>query len=138
MIDYMVRDVLKYSAEAGKAFAKIEIARDAPEPTVNFSPGVLKEANTLSTYMLEQVYRHPIVARQNMKARVVLERLFEVSLNNPTILPKWIQSRLAGLDRCGIAREVAHYLASLSDRAALDLYAEIYESGARGMGHFLD
>jgi dGTPase len=109
-------------------------ARNIQDPIVAFSEEVAPQINRLLDFMMERVYRGPVVARQNYRARHILRELFEALLNNPTLLPVWVQPLVEeGSSRAPL--EIARFLAGLTDRGATDLYAELFEPSERAMGH---
>ena len=78
----------------------------------------------------------PLVSRQNAKADHVLQRLFETIRGNPRLLPTYVQQRINGVgDPGAVAHEVGYFLATLTDRGALDLYGELFVPADRAMGH---
>ena len=109
-------------------------ARDIWDPIVWFSEEVAPQVNCLLDFMMETVYRGPVVTRQNYRASHIIRELFEALLHNPRLLPLWVQP----LVKRGSKREtleVARFLAGLTDRGAADLYAELFEPTERMMGH---
>lgn len=133
LIDTLVRDVLANSAAVGSGIATLEDARNREEPVVTFSPKREEEVDALLEFMYEEVYKSPLVARQNFKSERVLRLLFEALLENGKLLPRYVQEKI-GEDESNRKQHAAHYLAGLSDRAALDLYAELFEPEERAMG----
>ena len=94
------------------------------------------QLDRLRDFLYERVYKGPLVARQNTKADYVLERLFETLCAKRLLLPWNVQQRINGSeDATVIARNVALFLASLTDRAAIDLYGELFVPSDRAMGH---
>lgn len=139
LIDYLIRDV---ATEFGKRIKlhkikTLEEARGLEQPLVSFSPDVQSQVNRLLNFMTEIVYQGPIVARQNYRAGHILRSLFEAishkdSLN---ILPLGVQEQInIGSNKY---LEIARFLASLTDRGATDLYAELFEPSERAMGHHI-
>jgi dGTPase len=139
LIDYLIRDV---ATEFGKRIkhpkiTTLEEARGLDQPLVSFSPDVQSQVNRLLDFMTEIVYQGPIVARQNYRAGHILRSLFEAlshkdSLN---ILPLDVQEQInKGSNK---SLEIARFLASLTDRGATDLYAELFEPSERAMGHHI-
>lgn len=134
LIDTLMRDVLKHSIETGHAIPTLEDARAVENPIVTFSQKTQGRVDLLLKYMYEEVYKSPLVSRQNFKSERVLEDLFRALIEKPKLLPRYIQEQVEGVDIGAKRIHVAHYLAGLSDRAALDLYAELFEPRERAMG----
>ncbi len=136
LISILLYDVLYESARRGAGVPSLEVARDSESAVIDFSPGMRDEVTAIRDFLYERVYKSPLVSRQNAKADHVLERLFESLRGNPRLLPTYVQQRINGTpDRSSIAHEVAFFLASLTDRGALDLYAELFVPSDRAMGH---
>ena len=135
LIDYLIRDVSIETEDRVRKYGvkTLEEARGLEYMLVAFSPGVAAQVEKLLDFMMEKVYRGPIIARQNYRASHILSRLFEALSKNHTLLPTWVQERIqGGSEPC---LEVARFLARLTDRSAVDLYAELFEPGERAMGH---
>ncbi len=135
LIDSLIRDVV-VETEARRQKCGVETlqeARDSEDPLVAFSPGVSGQVEKLLDFMMEKVYGGPVVARQNYRASHILSRSFEALSHNHSLLPTSVQQRIHGGSEPNL--EVARFLAGLTDRSAVDLYAELFEPGERAMGH---
>jgi len=136
LISILLVDVLCESASRGAAIKDLAEARESDAPIIEFSPEMRKQVDSLREFMLETVYRSPLVSRQNAKADHVLERLFDALTRNPRLLPTYVRQRINGSGESGtVKHEVAFFLASLTDRGAMDLYAELFVPSDRAMGH---
>jgi dGTPase len=82
--------------------------------------------------MMERVYEHPSVLRQVARGKMVLTRLFNEFVENPGLLPRSTQEKLA-IPGSELHEIVARFIAGMTDRFALDTYAEIFEPPYRGM-----
>jgi dGTPase len=135
LIDYLIRDVVaeaKKRAQRSKA-KSIEQARSLKRPLVAFSAEAEKQVRKLLDFMLDTVYKGPIVARQNYRASFILNSLFKALSKDYRLLPTYVQERMDG--GRPPALEVACFLAGLTDRSAADLYAELFAPTERAMGH---
>lgn len=136
LISLLLVDVLRESARRGARHVDLSAARDSDTAVVDFSSGMRQQVNAVRDFLYDKVYKSPLVSRQNAKADHVLQRLFEAICGNPRLLPTYVQQRINGAGDAGIvAREVACFLASLTDRGALDLYGELFVPADRAMGH---
>jgi dGTPase len=133
IINKLVRDVLAHSNRQGADFRTLRQVREHELPIVDFSPPIRRQVSDLIGFMFDTVYKSPLVVRQNAKARMVLERLFEALVNDVRLLPLYVQERVAE-DGTNLKMHVGHFLASLTDRGAFDLYAELFEPAERAMG----
>ena len=129
-------DVLRESAKRGAGLSDLAAARDSTESVIGFSTEMRQQVDELRRFLFERVYKSPLVSRQNAKADHILERLFTSLTANTRLLPRYVQQRINGsAEPQDIAREAAHFLASLTDRGALDLYGELFVPTDRAMGH---
>jgi dGTPase len=82
-------------------------------PLVCFSPSMRERSQTLKTFLLHNLYRHPQVVETTDRARQVVADLFQLYLTRPHELPD-------AHSRGGHpARSVADYIAGMTDRFAI-------------------
>jgi len=91
---------------------------------VHFSPAVEEENLLLKRFLKEKLYRHYKVDKMRVKAEHVLTRLFETYVRRPNLLPPKYQRRI---ERNGVERVVADYIAGMTDRYALDEFKRLFE-----------
>ena len=109
----------------------------AAGPTVALPAAMDDEVDALADFLLHHVYQSPLVARQNHRERHILQAIFGAltSDDGPRLLPLHLQpphpDAWTYLERC---RHAAGHIASLSDRAMQDLYAELFDPRERSMG----
>ncbi|MDP2264467.1 MAG: deoxyguanosinetriphosphate triphosphohydrolase [Hydrogenophaga sp.] len=82
-------------------------------PLVCFSPSMRERSQTLKTFLLHNLYRHPQVVETTSRARQVVADLFEFYLARPHELPD------AHSQSGHPARAVADYIAGMTDRFAI-------------------
>ena len=113
----------------------LDAARAARGPVIGFSAETERDVQQLIAFLLENVYRGPVIARQAYKARYIMEQLFTALSQHTRLLPPLWRARIApNLTR---ERVVAYYLASLTDRGAIDLYNELFLPSERSLGHHI-
>lgn len=146
LIDLLIRDAV--AETQGRITTHrvngLAAARSLDDMLVGFSPEVGQQVDVLLDFMKARVYRSPLVARQNYRARHVLSRLFDALTGGPAgpdneaylLLPAYVQEQIRKGGRPGL--EVARFLAGLTDRGAADLYAELFEPSGRAMGHQIE
>ena len=78
---------------------------------------------TLRETMFDRLYKNPDVKGEEVKAISLLKQLFDYSLNNPGWLPKEYQQTV---EKEGIARASADYIAGMTDNYALLSYEELF------------
>jgi dGTPase len=109
--------------------------RARTKPLVAFSPDVAREQRQLKQFLNERVYRHYKVLRMTSKARLVVTRLFDTFLDDPSLMPTEHQEsvvRLEGtLGAPGRARAVADYIAGMTDRYAILEHRRLFDPGER-------
>ncbi len=77
----------------------------------------------LRQFLFDNVYFNPIAKAEEVKAREMLARLYEYYIRYPQRLPELYRRNLENepLGRC-----VCDYIASMTDRYAIDLYKELF------------
>lgn len=135
-INTAVREVCRASSEAIAASGATthDAAVYQDQPLVRLPEERGNEFRLLAEYLLANVYRSPVVARQNHRERHVLRSVFEALIQQETLLPAHHRARLSGVTGAGgRLRVVAEFVASLSDHALQDLYAELFDPRERTM-----
>lgn len=137
LIDFLIRDVSIETENRVRKYAvkTLEEVRGFETNLVAFSPDVATQVEKLLDFMMERVYKGPVVTRQNYRASYILSSLFGALSANHYLLPTWIRERIR--DGSEPDLEVARFLAGLTDRSAVDLYAELFEPSDRAMGHHI-
>lgn len=99
----------------------IEASRDLTD--VRFSPEIAETMEEFHDFMYERVYKNPVAKGQEGKAQEMLAILYRYFLSNGDKLPAEYR-KIAGEE--GSSRAAADYVASMTDRYALDTFKEIY------------
>lgn len=84
---------------------------------------VEKALKDLRAFMFENVYRNPVAKGQEKKAKGMLQRLYEYYIRHPEALPEDFNPQLS-FD--GMERTVCDYIAGMTDKYAVDKYAELF------------
>jgi len=122
------------AAAAREGIASLDAARNMDAPLVRFTEGTQADVLALIRFLLENVYRSPVVSRQAHKARYVLEGVFRALVDDPRLMPRPWRERVPGQSpECA----ASYYLASLTDRGAIDLYNELFLPNERSLGHYI-
>lgn len=134
LIDHLVRDVYQETVRrvSDSQVEHVLQARSTTEPLVAFSEGGALEVDRLLDFMMGRVYGGPTVARQNFRADHIITSLFESLLADSSLLPTRVQTTMK-VEQSPM--EVARFLASLTDRGAMDLFTELFVPTERTMGH---
>ena len=107
-INTLVCDIITTSREVG---------------SLCMSPDVEKALRDLRSFMFENVYRNPVAKGEEKKARGMLQRLYEYYVRHPEALPEDFHPQLS-FD--GMERTVCDYIAGMTDKYAVDKYAELF------------
>ena len=107
-INTLVCDIIRTSRETGSLSMSCDVE------------GALRD---LRSFMFENVYRNPIAKGEEKKARLMLQRLYEYYVRHPEALPEDFHPQLS-FD--GMERTVCDYIAGMTDKYAVDKYAELF------------
>ena len=99
----------------------VETARNTGE--LMMSEEIHRAHHALRDFMFANVYRHPVAKAEEKKARAMLQRLFEYYMKHPDALP---EDFLPQLSFGGMERTVCDYIAGMTDKYAVDKYAELF------------
>jgi dGTPase len=133
LIDNVRRTSLDRVAQWG--IETLDAARAASGPLICFGPETERDVQQLISFLLENVYRGPVIARQAYKARYIVEQLFAALSQHRRLLPGTWRNMIG--PELTQERVVAYYLASLTDRGAIDLYNELFLPSERSLGHHI-
>ena len=107
-IDTLVCDMILTSREEGD---------------IVFTPRVDRALDDLRNFLFEKVYRNPVAKGEETKAKDMIKRLYEYYESNPHMLPEDFQPQMS-FD--GLGRTVCDYIAGMTDKYAVDKFAEIF------------
>jgi dGTPase len=96
---------------------------------LNMSDDVFVAMTELRQFLYDNVYRSPQVHKEFVKAKRILSELYTYFLNNEYMLQKELE--ILEMSECNLNdqsrdRIVCDFIASLTDRYALDLYSKIF------------
>ncbi|SKB50740.1 deoxyguanosinetriphosphate triphosphohydrolase [Sphingopyxis flava] len=126
-IGVMVNDVIAATA-ANVADAGVESAaevRAAGRTLGGFSPELARQERDLKRFMYANLYHHPSQLAAADAARQVVSRLFAAYADDPRRMGDDWAARLPGT-QTAIVRYIGDYIAGMTDRFAVDRYAEIF------------
>ncbi|MGP1580304.1 MAG: deoxyguanosinetriphosphate triphosphohydrolase [Wolinella sp.] len=83
-----------------------------------------RELKVLKKLLFKKLYRHEQINRKMFFGRGCIAALFADFMNEPNLLPKELQERIS--EGAKPHRMVADYIASMSDRYAINLYKELH------------
>ncbi len=137
IVDEVVVDVIESSAARLEAagVTDIEQVRGRDRPLIGMSESMQAQHLELKRFLLEHVYRHQRVLRMTMKARRVVQQLFEALAGDIRLLPAEYRDgaeRAAQRDgETGRLRIVADYIAGMTDRYAILEHQRLFDPAER-------
>jgi dGTPase len=126
LVGLAVGDVLAATAqrlEALKPQSPDDIQRH-PEQIVNYSAEFLTLNRALKAFLYQHMYRHYRVVRMQERAEHFIHELFRSYMKEPRQLPGEYRQQI---ETEGVARVVADYIASMTDRSALLEYRHLFD-----------
>ncbi len=126
MMDETIGDVLDTTQRAleDSGVETVEDVRAIGHPLVAFRPEMQERHARLRRFLLERVYRHPIVVGMQSRAERFVTRLFELYRDNPALLPRKYQARIPA---DGLTTVITDYISGMTDNYCLDEYARAFE-----------
>ncbi len=130
MINALVVDVCQQSqANINKANpAHIDEVR-SNAMLIGFSPEMREQQTELKRFLRTNLYQHYRVNRMSAKAQRIVRELFEVFMNDASLLPDDYQKQ--GQTDQDKARAVADYIAGMTDRYAIREYQRLFTVAER-------
>lgn len=126
LVGIMVSDVLENTSKKIDELniASVQDVTHQPDNVVAYSLEQKKQNRALKDFLYENMYYHYRIVRMKNRADNFLGRLFETYIKRPTQLPPEYQSRI---EKQGVHRVVADYIASMTDRSALLEYRQLFD-----------
>jgi dGTPase len=126
LIARMIEDVIGHSERliGLRAPGSVEDIRRAGAPVVAFSPVMAAADCAIKAFLFPRVYRHPRIARIMGDAQAVVMDLFARYMRAPHDLP-W---RDVPADVPLRARQIADFIAGMTDRYALSEHARLFDT----------
>ncbi len=136
LIDIMVTDVLAESERRIKTsnVKSVDEVRAVKSVLIGLSPSLSKADSELGLFLHRNFYEDYRVARMMAKGQGMISKMFETFRDNPALLPPDVFARYRESDDKRIGeplRVIADYLASLTDRQAIDEHRKLFEVGLR-------
>lgn len=130
MIGTMVADLLTETRARLTTLAphNADAIRNHDRPVVAFSGGLQAADREVKAFLYSRMYRHHRVNRMTNKARRVVTALFDLFMTDVSMLSADWRDRADGKDTAGRARVIADYIAGMTDRYALNLHAELFQT----------
>ncbi|MBE9606665.1 deoxyguanosinetriphosphate triphosphohydrolase [Acetobacteraceae bacterium H6797] len=134
VINAMINDVV---AEAERRIAilqprSVDDIRAADAPVVTFSAAMQARHLPLREFLFARMYRHWRVNRTAQKTKRVVQVLFSLLHGGPQMLPPEWQARAGDAGSAQCAAVVCDYIASMTDRFALEEHRRLTDPSLPG------
>ena len=128
MIGLMVGDVLEETRRRLKdsGASSPEAVRALDRPVVAFSEDMLESLSAVRRFLYANMYLHWKVKRMKEKGKRVVRDLFAAFLDDPLLLPGWVQAECDGARGKATARAVCDYIAGMTDRFAVEEHRKLF------------
>lgn len=126
LVDDVIRETLHHLAGL-KPQSPEEVQRQ-PHNLVDYSQEVKRLNRALKDFLYENMYRHYQIVRMQQRAEHFLAEIFRSYVREPRQLPDEYQQLIPAE---GVHRVVADYIASLTDRSAIQEYRRLFDPNAR-------
>ena len=126
-IGVMVNDVIAATTAnvAAAGVASADQVRAAGKTLGCFSPELAAQERDLKRFMYANLYHHPEQVAAAEAANQVVGRLFAAYAENPGLMGEDWSSRVPK-EECATVRHIGDYIAGMTDRFAIDRYADIF------------
>ncbi len=128
LIGFWIHDLLT-ETQANIKKLKPQTADDVralDQPLVIFSAEMERNISVLRKFLLDNLYRHYKVNRTRNKSKRALVKLFDVFLDDPTLLPPERYRLTSQTEKAKTARVVCDYMAGMTDTFALEEYNRLF------------
>lgn len=134
VIGALVSDVLACTHDrlAHLAPCCVEDIRAASYPVVAFSEAMDEANKGIRKFLFSTLYRHWKVNRMTYKAKRVTKELFTILTKSPDLLPSDWQQNISLKNQLGLYRTVADYIASMTDRFAIQEHQRLIDLSIAG------
>ncbi len=126
-IGVMVNDVIAATTAnvAAAGVASADQVRAFGKTLGCFSPELAAQERDLKRFMYANLYHHPEQVAAAEAANQVVGRLFAAYAENPGLMGEDWSSRVPK-EECATVRHIGDYIAGMTDRFAIDRYADIF------------
>lgn len=130
LIGHLIDDLVKTTRRRlqQNRIRTLEEVREAGVNLIGFSEPTRLMNEALKSFLQERLYRHYKMERMRLKARRVVQELFEAYLHHPTLLPIRHQHRAESEP---LKRVICDYIAGMTDRYAIEEYKRLFDPGER-------
>ncbi len=101
--------------------------RGAGRTVVRFGEDMARQEKALKAFLFANMYRHPDVMAKRAHAETIVKELFDAYLNDPQAMPEGWRDLPAGASDAERARNVADFLAGMTDNFAIDEHRRLFD-----------
>ncbi len=133
-IGVMVNDLIETTKANVADISSVEEVRGAGRALACFSEEMAQRERQLKSFLYERLYYHPEQMRTAKLANEVIARLYAAYDQDPTLMNERWRDGLPddGADR---ARQIADFIAGMTDRYAMDSYRKIFGEVPEGLSN---
>ena len=131
-IGLMVNDLLDHTRAQVAGMGSAAEVRAAGRPLAGFSPGFAAQERRLKSFMYDRLYNHPDQLATAERARSVIASLFAAYEQDPALMAEGWAEHLPA-EEPARSRHIADFIAGMTDRYAIDRYAEIFRKVPEGL-----
>lgn len=131
-IGVMVNDVIAQTRAATAGMDSVEQVRAAGRALATFSAGIAGEERALKQFLYARLYYHPEQMATAERARQVVACLFAAYEQQPALMPPGWSSTIPAQEPAR-TRHILDFIAGMTDRFAIDQYAQIYGAEPEGL-----
>ena len=128
LIGLMVDDLITQTKKNLATFlpTSVEGVRNSPTSIASFSDFFISQDKIIRDFLRSRVYEHVSIESERINSKKIIEGLFSKLINNIDLLPNQLKKK-CDIPRSKIsARVVCDYIASMTDRSAVENHAILY------------
>ena len=127
LITWLIEDVLRESLPLLQSVQSCEDIRASRHSIIRFSKSGIKADQDLKAFLMPHMYRHGTVLRVREAAEGLVSDLFKILMEQPKHLPEDWFVRIKNLDEPAKARDIANYIAGMTDRYAILEHRRLFD-----------
>ena len=128
LIGLMVDDLITQTKKNLATFlpTSVEGVRNSPTSIASFSDFFISQDKIIRDFLRSRVYEHVSIESERINSKKIIEGLFNKLINNIDLLPNQLKKK-CDIPKSKIsARVVCDYIASMTDRSAVENHAILY------------
>ena len=128
LIGLMVDDLITQTKKNLATFlpTSVEGVRNNPTSIASFSDFFISQDKIIRDFLRSRVYEHVSIESERINSKKIIEGLFNKLINNIDLLPNQLKKK-CDIPKSKIsARVVCDYIASMTDRSAVENHAILY------------